>query len=159
MLRDSALEASHSAQRRLNMIDGDSQMARRLADEKVRQANAHNVLSRLLSSANQWLFQLRLPPSCHLEPVTTNSRVRLFVHKAKRKVRIFSVSCRSAMNLVRGSLSAVAMRNSGSVWRRAFATTNSEGGMPRRMVRSQDPNESQTRLGSNDGKTLEQSLG
>ena len=27
------------------------------------------------------------------------------------------------------------------------------------MVRSQDPNESQTRLGSNDGKTLEQSLG
>ena len=88
-----------------------------------------------------------------------NSRVRLFVHEAKRKVRIFSVSCRSAMNLVRGSLFAVAMRNSESVWRSAFATTNSEGGMPGRMVRSQDPNESQTRLGSNDGKTLEQSLG
>jgi hypothetical protein len=47
----------------------------------------------------------------------------------------------------------------GSVWRSAFATTNSEGGMPGRMVRSQGSNESQTRLGSNDGKTLEQSLG
>src|SRR6516162_4926400 len=87
------------------------------------------------------------------------SRVRLFVHEAKRKVRIFSVSCRSAMNFVRGSLFAVAMRNSGSVWRSAFATTNSEGGMPGRMVCSQDPNESQTGLGSNDGKTLGQSLG
>src|SRR5215472_14728732 len=32
------------------------------------------------------------------------SRVRLFVHEAKRKVRIFSVSCRSAMNFVRESL-------------------------------------------------------
>src|SRR6516225_9278059 len=50
-----------------------------------------------------------------------DSRVRLFVHEAKRKVRIFFVSCRSAMNLVRGSLFAVAMRNSGSVWRSAFA--------------------------------------
>ena len=44
-------------------------------------------------------------------------------------------------------------------WWQGYATTNSEGGMPGRMVRSQDPNESQTRLGSNDGKTLEQSLG
>ena len=35
------------------------------------------------------------------------SRVRLFVHEAKRKVRIFSVSCRSAMNFVRESLFAV----------------------------------------------------
>ena len=32
-----------------------------------------------------------------------NSRVRLFVREAKRKVRIFSVSCRSAMNFVRES--------------------------------------------------------
>src|SRR5262249_26087688 len=31
------------------------------------------------------------------------SRVRLFVREAKRKVRIFSVSCRSAMNFVRES--------------------------------------------------------
>jgi hypothetical protein len=79
-----------------------------------------------------------------------HSRVRLCVHEAKRKIRIFAVSCRSAMNFVRESLFAGAMRNSGSVWRNAFATTNSEGGTPGRMVRSQDPNESQTRLGSND---------
>jgi len=95
----------------------------------------------------------------NLQGMILDSRVRLFVHEAKRKVRIFSVSCRSAMKFVREPLFAVAMRNSGSVWRSAFATTNSEGGMPGRMVRSQDPNESQTRLGSNDGKTLGQSLG
>src|SRR5580658_4612412 len=40
------------------------------------------------------------------------------------------------------------MRNSGSVWRSAFATTNSDGGMPGRMVRSQDPKELQTSLGA-----------
>src|SRR6516164_1915639 len=67
------------------------------------------------------------------------SRVRLFVHEVKRKIRIFAVSCRSAMNFVRESLFAGAMRNSGSVWRSAFATTNSEGGIPGRMVRSQEP--------------------
>ena len=50
----------------------------------------------------------------------SSSRVRLFVHEAERKVRIFSVSCRSAMNFVRESVFAVAMRNSGSVQRSAF---------------------------------------
>src|SRR6516162_10623687 len=48
------------------------------------------------------------------------SRVRFFVYEAKRKVRIFPVSCRSAMNFVRESVFAVAMRNSGSVQRSAF---------------------------------------
>jgi hypothetical protein len=70
MLRDSALEASHSAQRRINMVDGDSQMAQKLTEEKARQANAHNVLARLLSNCNQYLFQLRLPIGYCLEPVT-----------------------------------------------------------------------------------------
>ena len=32
-------------------------------------------------------------------------------------------------------------------WRRALATTSSEGGMPGRMVRSQEPKASQTRCG------------
>jgi hypothetical protein len=68
MLRDSALEASHSAQRRLNMTDGDSQMAQKLAGEKARQAAAHNELARLLSNCNQYLFQLRLPIGYCLEP-------------------------------------------------------------------------------------------
>src|SRR5207247_9143081 len=81
-------------------------------------------------------------------PDERNSRVRLFVHEAKRKMRIFCVSCRSAMNFVRESVFAGARRNSGSVWRSAFATTNSDGGMPGRMVRSQDPKESQTSLGA-----------
>src|SRR5271169_1369268 len=75
------------------------------------------------------------------------SRVPLCVHEAERNMRIFPVSCRSAMNFARESRSEEPMRNSGSVWRKAFATTNSDGGMPGRMVRSQDPNESQTSLG------------
>ena len=33
------------------------------------------------------------------------------------------------------------------VWRSALATTSSEGGMPGRMVRSQEPKEAQTRCG------------
>src|SRR6266853_1259587 len=78
----------------------------------------------------------------------TSSRVRLFDHEAKRKIRIFCVSCRSVMNFVRELVFAGARRKSGSVWRRAFATTNSDGGIPGRMVRSQDPNESQTSLGA-----------
>src|ERR1700688_4520871 len=75
------------------------------------------------------------------------SRVLLFIHDAKRKIRIFCVSWRSAMNFVRESVFAGPMRNSGSAWRSAFATTNSDGGMPGRMVRNQDPNESQTGCG------------
>ena len=63
-------------------------------------------------------------------------------------MRIFCVSCRSAMNFVRESPFVGARRNSGSVWRSAFATTNSDGGTPGRMVRSQEPNESQTSLGA-----------
>src|SRR5215471_1018399 len=39
-------------------------------------------------------------------------------------------------------------RKSGSVWRSAWATTSSDGGMPGRMVRSQDPNELHTSLGA-----------
>src|SRR5271155_4227618 len=76
------------------------------------------------------------------------SRVLLFIHDAKRKSRIFCVSWRSAMNFVRESVFAGPMRNSGSAWRSAFATTSSDGGMPGRMVRNQDPNESQTSLGA-----------
>src|ERR1700675_2941480 len=70
---------------------------------------------------------------------TRNSRVPVFVYEAKRKIGMFCMSCRSAMNFVRESLFAGPMRNSGSVWRSAFATTNSDGGMSGRMVRSQDP--------------------
>src|SRR5271156_769397 len=76
------------------------------------------------------------------------SRVTPFIHEASRNIRIFSVSCRSVMNFARESFFAGPMRNSGRVWRRAFATTNSDGGTPGRMVRSQEPNESQTSLGA-----------
>jgi hypothetical protein len=48
-------------------------MAQKLTDEKARQVNAHVVLSRLLSSCNQYLFGLRLPIDYCLEPVTTKA--------------------------------------------------------------------------------------
>ena len=83
------------------------------------------------------------------------SRVRLFVREAKRKVRIFSVSCRSAMNSVRGSLFAVAMRNSGSVQRSAFCH-DEFGGRDAGTNGSQAAQTNPKR--GNDGKTLEQSL-
>jgi hypothetical protein len=69
LLRDSALEASRSCQSRLNALpdDGDK-LAILIAKERDRQASAHNVLGRLLSACNQYLFQLR---GCYLEPVTT----------------------------------------------------------------------------------------
>ena len=87
------------------------------------------------------------------------SRVRLFVHEAKRKVRIFSVSCRSAMNFVRESLfcgshekfgKCLASRVCHDEFGGRDAGTNGSQPGPERI-----PNEA----GSNDGKTLEQSLG
>jgi AcrR family transcriptional regulator len=66
---------------------------------------------------------------------------------ARRKIRMFRVSCRSAMNFARESLFEEPKRNSGSVWRKAFVTTNSDGGMPGRVVLSQVPDEFQTSLG------------
>src|ERR1700692_980008 len=87
------------------------------------------------------------------------SRVLLFIHDAKRKIRIFCVSWRSAMNFVRESVFAGPMRNSGKClaqrfcndelrWRNA-GTNGSQPGSER------VPNE----LGSNDGEILEESLG
>src|SRR5205085_5839289 len=77
-----------------------------------------------------------------------SSEFSLFLpHEAKRKVSILSASCFSTMNFARELLSAVVKRNSGRLWRSAWATTNSEGGMPGRMVRSQEPKEFHTACG------------
>ena len=38
--------------------------------------------------------------------IATYSRVRLFIHEARRKMRIFCVSCRSAMNFVSDGMKA-----------------------------------------------------
>src|ERR1700674_2443487 len=77
-----------------------------------------------------------------------NSRVPVFSHDARRNPCMFVVSWRSAMNFAREPFFAEPRRKSGSRWRSALATTNSDGGMPGRMVRSHDPNESQTSLGA-----------
>src|SRR6202049_2076989 len=82
-----------------------------------------------------------------------------FVYEAKRKFGMFCMSCRSTMNFVRESLFAGPIKNSGSVWRSAFATTNSDGGMSRRMVRSQDPKELQTSLGAATARYWRDALG
>src|SRR5438874_7514945 len=83
-----------------------------------------------------------------LHPLLKSSEFSLFLpHEAKRKVSILSASCFSTMNFARELLSAVVKRNSGRLWRSAWATTNSEGGMPGRMVRSQEPKEFHTACG------------
>jgi hypothetical protein len=69
-------------------------------------------------------------------------------HAAMRNTLIFLVSWRSAMNFARAQTLAETKRKSGSVWRSAWATTISEGGMPGRMVRNQDPKEFHTSLGA-----------
>src|ERR1700689_4568658 len=69
-------------------------------------------------------------------------------HDARRNPCMIVVSWRLAMNFAREPLFAEPMRKSGSIWRSALATTNSDGGMPGRMVRSHDPNWSQTSLGA-----------
>ena len=66
---------------------------------------------------------------------------------ARRKACILLVSCRSVTNFVKMELLGVFKRNSGRVWRSVMATTSSEGGMPGRMVRSQEPKEFQTSRG------------
>jgi hypothetical protein len=104
--------------------------------------------SHALDAYRQPIARLRDRPHLPTRFVVVNSRVPVFVYEAKRKSGMFCMSCRSAMNFVKESLVAGPMRNSGSVWRSAFATTNSEGGMPGRMVRSQDPKELQTSLGA-----------
>src|ERR1700730_10673993 len=71
-----------------------------------------------------------------------------FCHDAKRNPCMLVVSWRLAMNFAREPFFAEPRRKSGSMCRSALATTNSDGGMPGRMVRSHDPNESQTSLGA-----------
>ena len=66
---------------------------------------------------------------------------------ASLNASILSLSCRSLTNFAKLLPDAAFSRNSGRLWRRALATTSSEGGMPGRMVRSQDPKEAQTRCG------------
>src|SRR6478736_6125905 len=68
-------------------------------------------------------------------------------HEARWNACILSVSCRSMTNLAKMLAVAECRRNSGMLWRRALATTSSEGGMPGRMVRSQEPKACQTRCG------------
>jgi len=58
---------------------------------------------------------------------------------ASRNGSIFSLSCRSMTNFAKLLPEAEFRRNSGMLWRRALATTSSEGGMPGRMVRSHEP--------------------
>src|SRR5208283_5239194 len=134
-----------------------------LPSEQVLHAGRSTALLRLIGLAERRVGGRRISTgSLEVEQLTQplrvwtlragavgfNSRVTPFIHEASRNIRIFSVSCRSVMNFVRESFFAGPMRNSGSVWRRAFATTNSDGGTPGRMVRSQEPNESQTSLGA-----------
>src|SRR5216684_375780 len=70
---------------------------------------------------------------------------RLIAAKLVPSVRDRSI--RSRMNFTRIEVLAAVARNSGRVWRRATATTCSEGASPGRTVRIQEPKDRQTSLG------------
>jgi hypothetical protein len=67
--RDSALDAARSLQQRINLADADSNLYTKLMDQRLLQDRRHNTWARLLSSTNQFLFQLRLNPGESLVPV------------------------------------------------------------------------------------------
>ena len=82
------------------------------------------------------------PPRRRGDSITRESGVceEFGYQAARRKACILLVSCRSVTNFVKMELLGVFKRNSGRVWRSVMATTtSSEGGMPGRMVRSQEP--------------------
>jgi hypothetical protein len=67
--RESALDQMKALQSRINMAEGDPSIIERLTLERDKASVRQNTLHRLLSSVNQWLVTLRLPPNCYLEPV------------------------------------------------------------------------------------------
>jgi hypothetical protein len=67
--RDLALASQQGLQSRLGMIDDHAvDLRQRVLETRDHQAARFNVLSRLLSSCNQFLFTLRLPKGYCLEP-------------------------------------------------------------------------------------------
>src|SRR5258708_4754475 len=68
-------------------------------------------------------------------------------HAAKLVPSALDRSKRSRRNFTRITVLAAVARNSGKVWRRAMATTCSEGASPGRTVRIQEPNDCRNRLG------------
>jgi hypothetical protein len=67
--RDSAFDQMRALQARINMCDdtSDSLIRDRLTAERDKQSHRHNSLSRLVSSCNQYLMQLRLATGTALE--------------------------------------------------------------------------------------------
>src|SRR5262249_10267865 len=71
MQRDASLDASRSANTRLQALprDGDQRMRDRLAAEQGKHAERHRLLSRVVSACNQFWMELR--PGTVLEPAQT----------------------------------------------------------------------------------------
>src|SRR6476661_2019823 len=94
----------------------------------------------------------RIERACFSGALVTFSRVpssaQSWGYVASRNISKVSGSCLSAMNFAKKLVLALFTRNSGRHCRSALATTNSDGGMPGRMVRSQDPKELQTSEGN-----------
>ena len=68
----------------------------------------------------------------------------LRLHEARCHPSALSRSRFCVMNFARGLVSVLVTRNSGRHWRRARVTTPSEGAIPGRIVRNQEPKRCQT---------------
>jgi hypothetical protein len=64
-----ALDQSKALAARANMVEAGSDLYQKIIEEQEKYRLKWNTLHRLLSSINQWLFQLRLPGG-YLAPVT-----------------------------------------------------------------------------------------
>jgi hypothetical protein len=74
--RDLALAQQQALQSRLSMLDDHAvDLRQRLVDERDKQSARFNVLSRLMSSCNQWLFTLRLRPGEVLQSVSVPAKL------------------------------------------------------------------------------------
>jgi hypothetical protein len=103
LARDSELDASRSAQARLNnMDDKPSDLRAKLEKARDEAARNHVQLHRLLSSTNELLFKLRLAPNQKLESVSIATTLR-----KGQSVAEAVAECRAEIAMVNQSIAAV----------------------------------------------------
>jgi hypothetical protein len=91
-----ALDAQRALQGRANQVEPGTDLHERLIAERDKQGQKHRTLHRLLSSLNQFIFQLRLHPGEALRPVKTAATLKKGETAAeavgKLRLEMFSIS-------------------------------------------------------------------
>jgi len=103
--RDAALDAMRSCAQRANNLprDGADQLRSRLAQERDRFAERHQMFSRVVNKLHQWISELRLPPGAVLE-VAAPPAVRL---KASETIVVALANVRIQIADIQAQIAAV----------------------------------------------------